>query len=228
MSSCRRSRELLDLFRHGRPDERSEDQLRHLGACDPCRGEVGCDRQLVRQLQRALEARVEGATPSPAAWASIRRQAELQRSERPAGWFASLVALSRGVGGVTAVSALAVVLIVFGGVRPQSLPSDDAGAVVPTFMAEPADVGALLRQVPAERLQAPSRPATAENEIRLVPAPTGKRGSEGQPEEPAAPTNESSIASILERFLQGETAPEIVMAWVAAPPPTPRPEGTPL
>ena len=229
MSSCRRTRELLELFRYGRPDERSEGQLRHLGVCETCRGEVGCDRQLVRQLQLALEARVEGAAPSPAAWASIRRQAELQRTERAGGWVATLVALTRGVGGVAAVSALAVVLVVFGGVTPRAVPAD-GGATAPATVAPSvrADVGGLLPQVPAERLEAPSRPGTAEMEIRVVPPLTGKRGGLAVVAEPAAPAEERPVASVLERFLQGETAPAIIVAWIPVLEPTARPGGTPL
>jgi len=229
MSSCRRTRELLELFRYGRPDERSEGQLRHLGACDACRGELGCDRQLVRHLQVALQARVEAAAPSAAAWASIRREAELQATERPGGWLASLVALTRGVGGVATVSALAVVLVVLGGGDPRTVSVDDGGRASSTVTARaPRQIAGTLGRVPAERLEAPSRPGTAEMEIRIVPPLTGKRDDLAVAAEPAPPAEDRPIASVLERLLQGETAPEIVVAWVPVPEPTMRPGGTPL
>ena len=230
MSSCRHSRELVELFRYGAPDERSEGQLRHLGACDRCRDEIGFDRQLVRALQDVLHARVAGAAPSPAAWAAIRREAELQRARPRWGWLGSLAAISRGVGGAAAVSALAVVLIVFGGQRPVTAPLDtgtDAEAAAAARGADVADA-ATISGVPAERLEAPSRPSTAQVEMELVLPETGKRASEPSDEQPEPPVDDRSVARGPGGFLQGEVAPEFIVAAVVDPAPSPQPGGNPL
>ena len=74
--SCRRvARELIEFFRFGDLDARSAPHLDHLEVCQACREEVGLDRELVLQLQRALQARVDGHAASPGAWLEIRRRA---------------------------------------------------------------------------------------------------------------------------------------------------------
>ena len=74
--SCARvTREVLEFFRFGDLDARSAPHLDHLAICPDCRDEVGLDRELVLQLQRALRARVDGHAPSPGAWIEIRRRA---------------------------------------------------------------------------------------------------------------------------------------------------------
>ena len=74
--SCRRIvRELLEFFRFGELDEWSAPHLDHLETCRACRDEVGLDRELVVQLQRALAARVAGYEASPNAWLEVRRRA---------------------------------------------------------------------------------------------------------------------------------------------------------
>lgn len=74
--SCRRvRRDLLDRFRFGEVDRCSSGHLDHLDGCSSCREEIGIDQALVRQLRRALQARVEGQTASPHAFAEIRRRA---------------------------------------------------------------------------------------------------------------------------------------------------------
>lgn len=75
--SCRRvSRELIERFRFGEElDARSAPHLAHLETCLACREEVGLDRALVRQLRRALQARVEGYGPSDRAWQVVSARA---------------------------------------------------------------------------------------------------------------------------------------------------------
>lgn len=83
MSCSRISREVIEFFRFGDLDAPSVPHLEHLAVCADCRDEVGLDRGLVIQLQRALAARVDGHAPSPGAWLEIRRRA--LEPERP-GW----------------------------------------------------------------------------------------------------------------------------------------------
>jgi hypothetical protein len=75
MSCARISREVIEFFRFGELDARSAPHLDHLAVCAACREEVGLDRGLVIQLQRALAARVDGHAASPGAWLEIRRRA---------------------------------------------------------------------------------------------------------------------------------------------------------
>jgi hypothetical protein len=105
---CRRAaRELIEFFRFGELDARSAPHLEHLEVCLACREEVGLDRELVLQMQRALAARVDGHAPSPGAWLEIRRRA--LEDERPR-WRLRLVPLSRlALVGGTAIVLLALV-----------------------------------------------------------------------------------------------------------------------
>jgi hypothetical protein len=75
MSCARISREVIEFFRFGDLDAPSVPHLEHLAVCAACREEVGLDRGLVIQLQRALAARVDGHAASPGAWLEIRRRA---------------------------------------------------------------------------------------------------------------------------------------------------------
>ncbi len=111
--SCRRvSRELLERFRFGDLDSRHAGHLEHLERCESCRGEVGLDQALVHQLQRALRARVEGPTPSPAAWSAIRARA---LAEPPPSFMSRLLRLSSPVRGLVVVGMLAIVAVFSGG-----------------------------------------------------------------------------------------------------------------
>jgi hypothetical protein len=92
MSCDRISREVIEFFRFGDLDARSAPHLEHLALCAACREEVGFDRGLVIQLQRALAARVDGHAASPGAWLEIRRRA--LEPERP-GWLGRLLPVFR-------------------------------------------------------------------------------------------------------------------------------------
>jgi hypothetical protein len=112
MSCARVCRELLELSRFGELDVRSAPHIEHLVDCRACRDEIGLDRELVQQLRVALQARIEGAAPSSAAWDGI-----LRRTQRPelglAAWFRrrSSVVLSR-LRTATAVSATALAVLI--------------------------------------------------------------------------------------------------------------------
>jgi anti-sigma factor RsiW len=68
-------RELLEHFAiREELGPRSGPHLDHLESCAECRQEVGIDRELVRQLRRALHERVEGSAPPAASWELVRRR----------------------------------------------------------------------------------------------------------------------------------------------------------
>jgi hypothetical protein len=92
MSCARISREVIEFFRFADQDARAAPHLDHLALCAACREEVGLDRGLVLQLQRALAARVDGHAASPGAWIEIRRRA--LEPERP-GWLGRLLPVLR-------------------------------------------------------------------------------------------------------------------------------------
>ena len=112
MSCARVCRELLELSRFGELDVRSAPHIEHLVDCRACRDEIGLDRALVQQLRSALQARIEGAAPSSAAWDGI-----LRRTQRPelglGAWFRrrSGMVLSR-LRTATAVSATALAVLI--------------------------------------------------------------------------------------------------------------------
>ncbi len=93
--SCRRiSRELIERFRFGEElDSRSEPHLAHLVACSRCRDEVGLDRTLVLQLQRALRARIASQDPSPRAFNAVRIRALAE--DEHVSWRSRLFRLAR-------------------------------------------------------------------------------------------------------------------------------------
>ena len=106
--NCRRIvRELIEFFRFGELDARSGPHLEHLEVCLACRQEVGLDRELVLQLQRALRARVDGHAASPGTWIEIRRRAI---EAEPPRWRVRLLPVPRlALVGATAIVLLALV-----------------------------------------------------------------------------------------------------------------------
>ena len=112
MSCARVCRELLELSRFGELDVRSAPHIEHLVDCRACRDVIGLDRALVQQLRVALQARIDGAAPSSAAWDGI-----LRRTQRPeaglGAWFRrrSVLVLSR-LRTATAVSATALAVLI--------------------------------------------------------------------------------------------------------------------
>jgi len=108
--SCRRAtRELLQRLRFGEElDAHSAPHLEHLRTCAACRDEVGLDRALVLQLQRALRARVDGFAPPESAWDGVRQRALAPQGPR---WYAWFSRISSGLRAAGAVAAVALVLI---------------------------------------------------------------------------------------------------------------------
>lgn len=97
--------ELLEHFAlHEELGPRSWPHLAHLETCAGCRDEIGVDRELVRQLRRALRARVEGSAPSAAAWRHVRRRT-VDRPAQP--WTLRLV---RWGGTLSAATVAAVMM----------------------------------------------------------------------------------------------------------------------
>jgi hypothetical protein len=129
--SCQRiSREVIEFFRFGDLDARSAPHLEHLAVCAACREEVGLDRTLVIQLQRALAARVDGHAASPGAWIEIRRRA--LEPERP-GWLSRVMPVLRLAPlGATVIVVLA--LLATPGVSPFRIDRHPVvGSVEPTW-----------------------------------------------------------------------------------------------
>jgi hypothetical protein len=120
--SCRRiSRELIERFRFGEElDSRSVPHLAHLADCASCREEVGLDRSLVLQLQRALRARVSGHEPSPRAFNAVRIRALAE--DEPVSWRARFFRLARLMpAGAAMALMLAAVVNVAGDRQPTLL-----------------------------------------------------------------------------------------------------------
>lgn len=116
--SCRRlRRELVDAVRFGGGLLRSGPHLDHLERCRTCRQEVSFDRELVHAVRRSLQARVDGADPSPDAWSAVMR--EIGVPERGVlAWFRARSALLLArLRTATAVSALALAVVITTGTQ---------------------------------------------------------------------------------------------------------------
>jgi len=104
MSCSQVRRELLQHFALAEElGPRSAPHLAHIESCAECRQEVGIDRELVRQLRRALRERVEGSAASEGSWELVRRRT-IDRPERP--W--TVRALHWG--GVASAAAAAIMM----------------------------------------------------------------------------------------------------------------------
>ncbi|HEY7452544.1 MAG TPA: hypothetical protein VIA02_08530 [Candidatus Limnocylindria bacterium] len=184
--SCARvTREVIEFFRFGDLDTRSAPHLDHLAVCADCRAEVGLDRELVVQLQRALRARVDGHAPSPGAWLEIRRRA--LQPEVPT-WRARLLPVLR----LAPIGATAVVLLAL------TAPSDLASFRVSPGLAarEP-----IIRQIQAAPDNDAVDPYQGRWWLRLVPAPDPEAPATGpvptaDPWEPVAVKVERSSGAI--------------------------------
>ncbi|HEY7737980.1 MAG TPA: hypothetical protein VIC63_02975 [Candidatus Limnocylindria bacterium] len=166
MPGCARiAREVIEFFRFGELDARSAPHLEHLAVCVDCREEVGLDRELVIQLQRALRTRVEGHEPSPDTWLEIRRRA--LQPERT--WRAQLLPVFR----LAPIGATAIVLLAL--IAPTDLApfrvSPGLAAREPTLRnvqaapdndaVDPYQGRWWLRMVPAPPTEAPATGAMA-------------------------------------------------------------------
>ena len=141
--SCRRlRRELLEAVRFGGGLLRSGPHLDHLERCRTCRQEVSFDRELVHAVRRSLKARVDGADPSPDAWSAVIR--EIGVPERGVlAWFRTRSALLlRGLRTATAVSALALAVVITNGTQttitePDPIPSNPRSSLGDWFEQQP-------------------------------------------------------------------------------------------
>jgi anti-sigma factor RsiW len=127
MSCHKVSRALLERIRFGELDEQCDEYLEHVERCADCQREIAVDRELARELRRALRVRVEGFEPSPAVWRAVRLQAA--DPEPPGPWWSqavlSLARMMRVAVPATAIM-LAAVLTVAGPRQPASEVSPDA------------------------------------------------------------------------------------------------------
>jgi hypothetical protein len=132
--SCRKvCRELLERIRFGDElDLRSAPHLAHLEHCLACREEIGLNRTIVRQLQRALRARVEAHEPSERAWQIVSARALAEDDSFGARMGRVFAALRRpaSIGNAVRVSApaLALALAVFVGAGAELVGHDTSQA----------------------------------------------------------------------------------------------------
>lgn len=165
--TCRRvCRELLSFVRFGELGPSSQPHLDHLAGCQPCRDEVGYDREMVQRLRRALAARIEGMDPSPKVWEQILERAQAPDLEASSGWVARLAAVAGRRRSTTAMAgtALALVLALNMQVVPLGAPlqSDATGT---TTVSGPQAV----KRVPSVRV-ATARPAPEVEKVPIVAA----------------------------------------------------------
>jgi hypothetical protein len=141
--SCRRiSRELIERFRFGEElDGRSAPHLTHLAACQWCRDEVGLDRTLVLQLQRALRARVAGHEPSPRAFNAVRIRA--MADDTPEALSARFVRWIRFAPAGAAVGLMLVAVVTAGIPKSGAFDSLEARSVPWPGLMERVDNGPL-------------------------------------------------------------------------------------
>ena len=167
--TCRRiCRELLSFVRFGELGPSSQPHLDHLAGCQPCRDEVGYDREMVQRLRQALAARIEGMDPSPSVWEQILVRAQAPDADPASGWVARLSGIAGRRRSTTAMAgtALALVLALNMHVVPLSAPhrSDATGT---TTISGPEAV----KRVPAAR----AATALSGVEDELPPADTQPR-----------------------------------------------------
>ena len=130
MSCHRVRRALLGMTRFGEFGPDSELHLDHLSACRPCRDEVGCDRELIRQLRVALAARVEGMEPRATVWDQVRvlaQQPERARFRWPWRRASDAIGVSRSLTAM-AGTGLALVLALNTQVVTVTQPSPSAAS----------------------------------------------------------------------------------------------------
>ncbi len=129
---CRRiRRELLWLARFGELGPSSQLHLDHLAGCQGCRDEIGYDREMVRRLRAALVARIEGMSPSAAAWEGILERAQAPEPSRLSVWWVRSTSIVGRLRTATAMAGtgLALVLALNMEVIPVSAPVQTDAAV---------------------------------------------------------------------------------------------------
>ena len=201
MSCGRTRRELLWLVRFGEFDEGSAPHLDHLAGCRACREEIGIDRALVRQLRTALAARIEDATPSPAAWDGVLARMR-QPEPRPSAFRAWATRLAAGLRAGTAMAGAGLALVLalnLDVVPPTSAPSPDpareaasrpdwAGEVPPfVTVAPPAAVARNEPEAAEEVTGAAIRQSAESEQLPLGRASVVAAPADDEAEAPAPP-----------------------------------------
>ena len=180
--SCRKAtRELLQRLRFGEQlDAQSAPHLEHLRTCAACREEVGLDRALVVELQRALRARVEGFAPPETAWDGVRQRALAESGPRWMAWFSRISTGLRAAGAVAAV-ALVLVLSAQGGSGDDQVANFQLRATgrgeVARADAMPSDPPPHEEEEPAPFYQTPAPlppPASGRMSVIMTYSPTGE------------------------------------------------------
>jgi hypothetical protein len=129
---CRRiCRELLWLARFGEFGPSSQPHLDHLANCQGCRDEVGYDREMVRQLRIALQARIDAMEPSPRAWEAILERAKAPEPIGLDAWWRRWAAIANRLRTATAMAGTGLALVLALNMQVIATPSvedSDAGA----------------------------------------------------------------------------------------------------
>jgi hypothetical protein len=169
--TCRRiCRELLSFVRFGELGPSSRPHLEHLAGCQPCRDEIGYDREMVRRLRQALAARIEGMDPSPAVWDQI-----LVRAQAPdpgTGWIARLAGVAGRRRSTTAMAgtALALVLALNMQVVPLGAPQrSDATGTITASGPQAVKRAPTSRATGASTAAEAEAPASEAEPVRAVP-----------------------------------------------------------
>lgn len=161
MSCHKVSRALLERIRFGELDERCDEYLEHVERCADCQREIAVDRELARELRRALRVRVEGFEPSPAVWRAVRLQAA--DPEPPGPWWSrAVLSLARAMRvAVPATAILLATVLTVAGPQPRS------GNVVGQDALEQAS-----RLQWAEQLTSTAEVETAARKTFFAPTPS--------------------------------------------------------
>jgi hypothetical protein len=179
--SCRDvQRAVAELCFFGEQDALTSPHLEHLSGCASCRETAGLDRAIVRELRRALAARVEGHLPSEQAWSAVLRRTQ-QAPATPL-WRQAQLRLGFGTGGAgvvgklrtaSAVASLMLAAVMANGQNSiPTLPSGppqsatNPGDQFERSAALPAAVPIRLR--PIEPLGPPPPPPDAEERLRIA------------------------------------------------------------
>jgi anti-sigma factor RsiW len=164
-------RELLWLVRYGELDASSQPHLDHLAECSSCRDEVGFDREMVRQLRRALAERVEGMAPSPTAWEGIVRRTQAPPPSRWATMWSRSFGLVGRLRTATAMAGTGLALVLALNTQVISV----AGPASPEPQSQASDAGSAegerSRRIAANPQSAPDTTLADPQPLVVLPPP---------------------------------------------------------